>query len=174
MTAALTISLTETETRALMDVLSMHCENIEADCEDETDSPAYVALAALRDRLTAHVAAPAPVVAPTVQEPATVVQPTVARTMSDKHRTDLHRVWTLCVANGGMTRLSAAPTALITRGLVVMTASRPRRYFAVTTVGRQLAEQIEAERTARKAARVVAPDLREQCGLASLRSTEAA
>lgn len=158
MPAALTISLTETETRALLDVLSMHCENVEADCEDETDSPAYVALAALRDRLTAHVAAPAHV-APTVQEPAPVVQPTVARTMTDKHRTDLHRVWTLCVANGGMTRLSAAPTALITRGLVVMTASRPRRYFAVTSVGRQLAEQIEAKRVARKSAAAIAVEV---------------
>lgn len=58
------------------------------------------------------------------------------RPLSAAHRTDLHMVWTLCVANGGMTRLTKRPGALITRGLVVQTASNPRRYYAVTAAGR--------------------------------------
>lgn len=92
---------------------------------------------------TSQEAAQAPVVAatptPAAPAPARPVKP-----INAMQRTDLHMVWTLCVANGGMTRLRKYPGALITRGYVVQTASKPRRYYAVTAAGRQIAEQIEA------------------------------
>lgn len=79
-----------------------------------------------------------------------------ARPLTPDQRSDLHCVWTCCKANGGTTRLETKPRALINRGLVCVTfaGSRhaPSRY-AMTAAGRALAEAIDAEREAARAAR---------------------
>lgn len=78
------------------------------------------------------------------------------RPLTDDQRSDLHCVWTCCVANGGTTRLETKPRALINRGLVLVaregTRHSPSRY-AMTDAGLALAKVIDAEREAEWAAR---------------------
>lgn len=77
------------------------------------------------------------------------------RPLTDDQRSDLHCVWTCCVANGGTTRLETKPRALINRGLVAVahegTRHSPSRY-AMTDAGLALAKVIDAEREAARAA----------------------
>ena len=77
------------------------------------------------------------------------------RPLTADQRSDLHCVWTCCVANGGSTRLETEPRALVNRGLVHVTrGSRhvPNRY-TLTPAGLALAKEIDAEREAERAAR---------------------
>lgn len=89
--------------------------------------------------------------------------------LAESQREQLRTILTLCRANGGTTRLERSPNSLIRRGLVVYerTAGKHLRY-ALTSEGRQVAEEVERAHQERKAAKraqqaaAATPSLREQ------------
>ena len=73
------------------------------------------------------------------------------RPLTADQRSDLHCVWTCCVANGGSTRLSRQPSALVNRGLVKRCNGAGMVRWHMTAEGTALAEQAEQARISAKA-----------------------
>ena len=75
------------------------------------------------------------------------------RPLTPDQRSDLHCVWTLCRSNGGSTRLSSEPKALVRRGLVKRCEGAGLVRWRMTAEG---TAQAEAEDRAREERRAVA------------------
>lgn len=75
------------------------------------------------------------------------------RPLTPGQRSDLHCVWILCHSNGGSTRLSREPAALVNRGLVKRCEGAGLVRWHMTAEG---TAQAEAEDRAREERRAVA------------------
>lgn len=88
---------------------------------------------------------------PEQAEPAIVKTAANTRPLTADQAKTLHMIWEMCRANGGSTRLSREPTALVNRGLVKRCDGAGLVRWHMTAEGTAQAEAEEAARVTKKA-----------------------